>query len=330
MYKIRLSNGKTFEAAGTDSIINEALAAGVVLEYSCSSGRCSACRASVVNGSTVALSPELGLTEAERSLEEVLLCCRKASSDLVLSVADLGGRMPPPRRLLPARIKSIKSLSTDVIEVILRVPPTSKLDFLPGQYVNISSRGKVGRSYSLASSPKADGKLELLIRNVSGGAMSQYWFSEAKENDLLQVSGPLGSFYMRDVLAPSIIFIATGTGIAPVKSMLEEMAALPPEERTKEIYLFWGGRTNADLFLDLSHIDLQIRYVPVLSRADADWNGARGYVQDAVMAMGIDLSNSVVYACGSPAMIASSRERLSAEGLDPHNFHSDAFVASSL
>lgn len=330
MYKIHLANGKSFEVPGTDSIVIEALAATIMLEYSCSNGRCNSCRASVINGSTAILSAEFGLTDAERALGEVLLCCRKATSDLILNVTDLGGRVPPPRRLLPARIHSLRNLNSNVIEVMLRVPPNSKLEFLPGQYLNVSSRGKVGRSYSIASAPRPDGLLELLIRNVPGGAMSQYWFNEAKQNDLLQISGPIGSFYMRDSGTPSIIFMATGTGIAPVKSLLQEMATLSSTDRARNIYVFWGGRTEQDLFLNIQEIGLDFTFTPVLSQASDSWSGNRGHVQDAVKAMGIDLSNAVVYACGSPAMIASSRERLIAEGLNPHNFHSDAFVASSL
>jgi CDP-4-dehydro-6-deoxyglucose reductase len=159
--------------------------------------------------------------------------------------------------------------------------------------------------------------------------MSTYWFSQAKENDLLQITGPLGSFYVRDAIASSTIFLATGTGIGPIKAILEELSEAARRPAMGGLYLFWGGRISEDLFWQPDYINIDLKYIPVLSRGKNEWSGARGHVQDAIGALGIDLTTSVVYACGSPAMITSSRDKLVAHGLAPTNFHSDAFVASS-
>ena len=159
--------------------------------------------------------------------------------------------------------------------------------------------------------------------------MSRYWFEEAKANDLLRLNGPLGTFFLRDVSGQDLVFLATGTGIAPIKGILEEMVFLEKASLPRSIGVYWGGRVCKDLYWEPTKLGLPIRYMPVLSRAAADWKGSRGYVQEAVLKSGINLEHATVYACGSSAMIGSARAQLVAAGLNERQFYSDAFVSSS-
>ncbi|MDI1259429.1 2Fe-2S iron-sulfur cluster-binding protein [Aquabacterium sp.] len=321
--------GKTFNVAPAESILDAALKQGVQLAYSCRTGRCSSCKCKVGSGTTSAMSPELGLSEDEKVHGWVLACVRTAETDLSIEADDLSGQTIPPPRTLPCRIHTLDKLAPDVLKATLRLPPSSPWAFLPGQYIDIIGQGGVRRSYSVANASRADQMLELHIRAVENGVMSRYWFEQAKPNDLLRLNGPLGTFFLRDVSQLDLVFLATGTGIAPVKAMLEGLEKMTQEQRPRAITVFWGGRTAADLYWAPSGLTMPHRFVPVLSRGNDTWLGARGHVQDALLSEGVDLTNTVVYACGSDAMIHGARHALLQAGLQKNRFLSDAFVCSA-
>lgn len=311
------------------SLLDAAAQADVALPYSCRTGRCSTCKCKVVRGETVALQAETGLTAAEQAEGWILGCVRAAASDVVLEVEDLGGVTLPTPRTLPCRIASLDKLAPDVLKVMLRLPPTADFQFMAGQYVDVIGPGGVRRSYSLARAMASDRLLELHIRAVAGGVMSAYWFAQAQVNDLLRLHGPLGTFFLRDPRDLDVIFLATGTGLAPVKAMLESMADAPAEARPRSVRVLWGGRVPTDLYLDLRAIAGPHEDIPVLSRAGNEWRGARGHVQDVLLGLQPDLAQAAVYACGSDAMIHSAREALVQAGLPRQRFYSDAFVCSA-
>lgn len=325
-----LSNGKSFPCEQTVSILEAAKTAGLVLEHSCRNGRCGVCKAKVLKGNSLQLKMEYSLTEEEIAQDYILTCCRAGTSDLELDIEDLGDLAKFKTKTLPARIDSISFVSHDVVEVVLRTPPASKLAYLAGQYVDVIGPHGVRRSYSLANAPRNDGKLKLYIRKVEGGQLSRYWFEEANVNDLLRIEGPLGTFCLRPKPAENLILLATGTGIAPIKAILEELSSSPAEilTRYETIHLYWGGRLDEDLFWEPDFPSLPLRFTPVLSRGE-NRTVRSGYVQSAVKCDQIDLGKSVVYACGSETMINSARETLVEVGLDSKHFYSDAFVCSS-
>lgn len=330
MPQITLPSGRQFAADDNEAILDAALRAGLTLEHSCRSGRCSSCKTQVGSGHTIALHDESGLSVAEREAGWILSCVRRATTDTTLKgVQDLGDVRLIPARTWPCRIQVLEKLAPDVVRVVLRLPPTSDFLFYPGQYIDLIGPGGVRRSYSVANAPRADKLVELHIREVPGGALSAYWFGQAKVNDLLRLHGPLGTFFLRGAAGLHLAFLATGTGIAPVKAMLEGLQSLPQEQRPASISVYWGGRTSADLYWAPEGIDVEHRFVPVLSRAGADWSGARGHVQQMLLAEAPDLSRTLVYACGSDAMIHGAREALLAAGLPEQRFHADAFVCSA-
>jgi len=328
MSLVKLANNIAFVSAPEKSVLDSAMAKGVFLEYSCRTGRCGVCKARVLEGETSILQEEQALQGGDVAAGFILTCCRSATTDLELDIEDVGDFSKCETKTLPCRIDSISKLAGDVVCVVLRLPPNSALNYLAGQYIDVIAFG-VRRSYSIANAPHADGKVQLHIRQVDQGVLSRYWFHESKVNDLLRLEGPLGTFSLRNLNSENIVFLATGTGIAPVKAMLESLVDAPELLVGKRIYLYWGGRTVADLYWQPNFDCLQLEFVPVISQADAVWSGRRGHVQKAMLEDELDLKKSVVYACGSGAMIQSAREDLVVKGLPSKNFYSDAFVSSN-
>ena len=271
---VTLSNHKSFTADPGKSLLDCAKSQGIVLEYSCRTGRCGVCKANVLQGDTEVVQPELALTEEERACGAILTCCRAAVTDVELDLEDLGLLADIQIKTMPCRLDILERLADDVLRVVLRTPPKSALFYLPGQYIDVIGKDGVRRSYSIANAVREDAKLELHIRHVPDGVMSQYWFGEAQANDLLRLEGPLGTFCLRGASTTNLVFMATGTGIAPVKAMLEALSAAPETLRGKCIYVYWGGRTEQDLYWQPDFPSLGLTYRPVLSRADTQWPGA--------------------------------------------------------
>jgi CDP-4-dehydro-6-deoxyglucose reductase len=328
MVMISTAYGLKFEQIDQKSILDSAEKANVSFPYSCRDGRCSSCKCKVLSGETECLSQELGLTETQRLQGWILSCVRAAKTDLELEVEDLGDLPLIKPKTLPCKIDSITKMSNDILIVVLRLPPSSKVEYYSGQYIDLIA-GDIRRSYSIANAP-ANNRLELHIKKVELGAMSTYWFENANQNDLLRINGPLGTFFLRNVSGQNLVFLATGTGIAPVKAILESLNGKPEHDQPDTVTVFWGGRTPDDFYWDLSKCEFPVSYTPVLSRPPPDWSGAVGYVQDVFLSRSPDLTKAIIYTCGSDDMIRSARERLIDLGLPEGRFYSDAFVASGL
>ena len=313
-----------FECGLDETILDASRKYNIAIEHSCCSGRCGICIAPVLSGETFAIKPEESLSLESQGMNNILTCCRVPVTDVSLDVEDLGEIGNIPVRVLPCRINSLKLLNNDVIQVILRVPPNSEFKFVAGQHINLIDKG-IRRSYSLANAEQLDGNLEIQVKRVNQGLMSEYLFTSARENDLLRIEGPLGTFSYRVDDSENVILMATGTGIAPIKAIIESLKKSPDE---KMIYIVWGGRVLEDLYLDLGSSNLKHIFVPVLSREKIE-NYYLGYVQDAVLGLGLDLKKTTVYACGSEVMIKDAYNVLVQNGLRRNRFYSDAFVSSN-
>ena len=324
---VYLRNGKSFTCEPDESILDAAKRQSLILEYSCTTGQCGICKAKLKSGETLVLHKEDALSEDDLSAGLILTCCRSATSNSVLDIEDISLFAEFPVMTLPCRIESLEFLEKDIVQVVLRFPPASKLGFLPGQYVNVIGKNGLRRSYSIANAPREDGNVTLQIRRVKEGAMSQYWFEEAKLNDLLRVEGPMGTFCLRKTDSDRLILLATGTGIAPIKAILEQLENTFEALPFKSIHLYWGGRYQKDIYWNPSFSNLPLKFIPVLSREN-NWEGCNGYVQNQVLLDKLQLSNAVVYACGSEKMINSSFLLLTDAELPENNFYSDAFVST--
>ena len=237
--KTTLTSGASFDAMQVVSILESAAAAGVALPHSCKIGRCGACKCKVLNGETLQIQPETSLSDQEKAEGWILICVRSPQTDLLLEAEDLSGISFPTPKTFACRISNLKLLSPEVLQVRLRLPPAIEFDFIPGQYISVIGPEGTRRSYSIANSSFDERHLELHIRAVKGGIMSEFWFNQAKLADLLRFHGPLGTFFLRDVANIDLIFLATGTGIAPVRAMLGSLTNRSAQERPRSVTLLW-------------------------------------------------------------------------------------------
>ncbi|MDN5936934.1 MAG: FAD-binding oxidoreductase, partial [Nitrosospira sp.] len=225
----------------------------------------------------------------------------------------------------------------DVMVISLKLPTNERLQFLAGQYIDIFMKSGKRRSFSLANAPHDDELLQLHVRNYPGGTFAEHVFTRMKERDILRFEGPLGTFFLREDSDKPIIFVASGTGFAPVKSILEHAFYVRNVHgNERQMVLYWGARTKADLYLANLAGNWQQKhdnftFIPVLSEAlqTDHWSGRTGLVHRAVLADFDDLSGYQVYACGTPAMVeAAHTDFTRLRGLPEDEFFSDAFTVS--
>lgn len=331
-----LPSGTTFTVEPGEKILRAALNAGLSLPYGCLMGTCNTCRGHIQKGDFDfgAAHPNY-LPQEDRDRRLALLCQAMACGDLEIEIEELP-KLPVPTRSV-AIVKRIDRVSDDVIVMRVRMPLHQNLLFAAGQYVDLLLPDGERRSYSLANAsalPMGVLDLELHIRHLPGGLLTDRLFSgKIAVRDKFQIEGPLGTFFLRDSDKP-IVMIATGTGYAPIRSILLGMFA---RNDPRPCTFYWGGRTRKDLY---AFDEVQawaeqhpgFNFVPVLSRAsEADgWSGRTGHVQQAVLADHPDLSAHQVYACGSPTMVSSARSVLTERGgLPDDQYFADAFVTSA-
>ena len=330
MFQVTLKNGVKFKCDSSTTIFEAAKNSGIILEHSCLKARCRSCAVQIERGSTKDKLDDMVLSNEEKLQKWILSCNAVPTSDLKLDIEGLTGIEIFEKKIIPAKINFIKKITDSVIEVGLRLPSNSNFEYNSGQYVNIF-KGEIKRSYSIANPFKQSGLLTFFIKKYENGLMSNYWFEIAKENDLLRIEGPLGAFFFRENQKENIIFLATGTGIAPIKAILENLIKSEALSKDNFFWLFLGARHENDLFWDPKDLGNfnNLKFIPVLSRASDDWEGERGYIQDNVIKQNIPLANSQVYACGSNDMIESAKKLLIDNGLNKIFFFSDAFVQSN-
>jgi CDP-4-dehydro-6-deoxyglucose reductase len=327
MFKVTMLSGKAFDAQVGQSILEAAEEVGTSLPYSCRTGRCSSCKCRIVGPTTLKFD-ELGLTDAEKQSGWKLTCARVPTGDVKLDINDLGDIDLPKSKVVPAKIDQLTYLTDDILKLCLRLPPKAQFRFIPGQYINLIGKNGLQRSYSLASDSNGQ-VLEMHVRRVPNGIMSEHLFENAKVDDLLRISGPHGTFVLRPLAESDLIFVATGTGIGPVKSMIEQIESMPADQVPQSIKILWGMRREGEIYWSPRDKLRQVDFIPVLSKAADSWNGERGYVQDVLFRSDVITSQTYIYACGSEAMINATRSMALSAGLTEEHFYSDSFVASN-
>lgn len=325
-------SGHQFSVQDDETILEAALREGFALPYGCRNGACGTCKGKVLAGRLDhgTYSPN-ALKDEEKSQGRALFCRAKPLSDLSIEVKEVGAARDIMVKTLPCRVEKLERLADDVMRVKIKLPANERLQFLAGQYIDFQLKDGRARSYSLANPPHDDALLELHIRHVPGGLFSEQVFSTMKERDILRLKGPLGSFFMREDSDKPMIFVAGGTGFAPVKAMLEHAFATHMD---RQMVLYWGARALKDLYLaELPQRWLaeqpNFSFIPVLSapRPDDCWQGRTGLVHEAVLADFGDLSGYQVYACGAPVMVDSARDSfVKTRGLPEDEFFADSFV----
>ena len=323
-------SGRRFDVAAGETVLEAAQRAGVALPYSCRAGVCGSCKATLLSGRCeYPRNPPLALDADERAHHAVLLCQAVPASDLLLAAREVASVEDIARRRLSVRVTGKRPLAPDVTGLHLQpVDGTPRLQWLPGQYLDVLLDGGRRRPFSIANGPQPDGTIELHVRHVAGGGFTSRVADELAVGDVLRIEAPLGTFVAREDSERPMIFVAGGTGIAPVKAIVEHFLALGTR-RAMEVY--WGVRHAADLYL-LPQIAQwqrqapQLRFHAVLSDAEQAAAGLRaGLVHEAVLADHPDLSGHDVYMSGPPAMIDIARHRFVAAGLPEERLYYDSF-----
>lgn len=324
-----------FEVAPDETVLQAALRQGFPLPYGCRDGACGSCRGHIAAGEVDhgRYQPS-ALSEADRAAGFALFCQARPLSDLIIESREVGAVRDIPIKTLPCRVQKMERLAPDVMALHLRLPANERLQFLAGQYIEILTRDGKRRAFSMANAPHDDEHLQLHLRHYTGGTFTEYVFTRMREREILRFEGPFGTFFLREDSDKPIVFLASGTGFAPIKSVLEHAFHRGIE---RPMVLYWGARTRADLYLDAlprqwAAAHPNFRYVPVLSEARPEdvWTGRTGLVHQAVMEDLPDLSAYHVYACGAPVMVeAAHRDFTTRCRLPDDAFFSDAFTTSS-
>lgn len=323
--KVETKENKLFEGAADQSILVSALKANLVFEYSCKTGQCGVCKTTLLEGEVIELQSQLALTEKQKKNNQILTCCCAPKTHILIDAEDLSALHGIEIKTLPVRVNTIKKHTADIIEVTLRLPPTANFNFLEGQYLDVV-QNTIRRSYSIASM-SSQKEISLLIKRFENGKMSDYWFNQARENDLLRIEGPKGTFFLRDNSRP-LLFLATGTGIAPIISILKSLDENQDYKQEKPITVYWGNRYPEEFVWQPDFKKLEVNVTKICSKPTQDWTGETEYVQNVAIQKQPGLVDCAVYACGSNDMIQSAKQLFTEAGLSENQFYSDAFVQS--
>lgn len=328
-------SGRSFGVDVGETILAAGIRQGIGLPYGCKDGACGSCKCRKLEGTvTHGIHQSKALSPEEEAAGWVLTCCAVPQTDVVLESRQVTEMGALPIKKLPTRVTSIERKSPDVAMLQLQLPANDSFSWRAGQYVEFILRDGARRSYSMANAPHTGPGIELHIRHMPGGKFTDHVFGAMKEKEILRIEGPYGSFFLREASTEPIILLASGTGFAPIKALLEHMQLL---ESTREVTLYWGGRRPHDLYMD-NWVQQQLavmpnlRYVPVVSDAlpEDAWTGRTGFVHRAVLEDHSDLSGYQVYACGAPIVVDSARADFTAKaGLPPDEFFADAFTSEA-
>ena len=324
-------SGHTFKAAADETILEAALRQGIGMPYGCRNGACGSCKGTVVSGEfDFGSYQERTLKPEEKAAGKALFCVGKACSDLTLEIKEIGGFGDIQVRTLPCRVEKVEKPASDVAILSLKLPAQERLQFLAGQYIDILLKDGKRRSYSMANAPQDDAYVQIHVRAVPNGQFSQYVFNEMRDRAILRFEGPHGSFFLREDSDKPIVFMAGGTGFAPIKAIIEHAFF---SHIDREMVLYWGCRSLEDLYMAALPAQWAKEYpnftfIPVLSEPKAadNWQGRTGLVHQAILDDFASLSGYQVYACGAPIMIESGQTAFVARGLPEDEFFADSFT----
>ena len=331
-------SGRHFSTAAEETILAAGIRQGIGLPYGCKDGACGSCKCKKVSGEVkMAEFQAKALSTEELALGMVLTCRATALSDVVLESKQVVQAGAFPIKKMPVRVMALEKYSPDVMRVQLQLPATEAFQYHAGQYVEFLLRDGSRRAYSMGNAPHTlvagAPSVELHIRHMPGGKFTDHVFGAMKEKEIQRVEGPFGSFFLREDSTAPIVLLASGTGFAPIKALMEHMQH---KGITRPTRLYWGGRRPADLYMHdwvLAQLPSMpnLQYIPVVSDAlpDDQWTGRTGFVHSAVLQDTPNLVGLQVYACGAPIVVDSARRDYVANGLSEDDFFADSFTSEA-
>ncbi|RKH85630.1 ferredoxin reductase [Corallococcus sp. AB032C] len=304
-----------------ETVLDGLLRQGVRVPHACRAGACQSCLMRATSGA-VPEAAQVGLKDTLRARGYFLACTCRPQEGTALEVAGAS------ELRVPARVVELESFSEDVFAVRLEVE--TPLDYRAGQYVTVVRADGLARSYSLASLPR-EGRLELHVRLVPGGAMSGWFAREVRHGDRVDVQGPAGDcFYVPGQPEAPLLLAGTGTGLAPLYGILRDALE---SGHTGPIHLFHGAREPAGLYLVDALRALAARHPNVQYRPVVLAGGGGAVEEGALEAKVLTcLPKRPVgwraFLCGNPEAVLSLRKKLFLAGFALKDIHADAFLPS--
>ncbi len=321
-----------FTCQAEQSILDAALARGIVMSYGCRDGMCGSCMGRLISGQIhYPQGQPGGITDQEVAMGQALFCKAVPRSDVTIKARVIKQAEEIEVKTLPVKVQRIEPVSDDVIRLILQLPAVENFSYRAGQWVYFLLKDGRKRAFSIANAPDEKHQLELQIRHAVGGVFTDFVFDQLQPGDLLRIEGPHGTFFYQSEDRPMLL-VAGGTGFAPIKGIFEEISK---QELAFPVHLFWGSRAKKDLYQDdlvRQWVDRYgIKYSPVLSDAEPTdaWQGETGFVHEAVIRAYPDLTDYSVYMAGPPQMIEACKQTFVGAGLEPSRLHYDSFEYSS-
>jgi CDP-4-dehydro-6-deoxyglucose reductase len=305
-------SGHEFFVEGNDTLLEAALRAGLSLGYGCSIGNCGQCKAKLLSGQVQKTRHyDYVLSEAEKNAGVVLMCCNTAVNDLVIEAREAHGTADMPLQNITAKVKSVSPMAEDMRLLHLQTPRSNRLRFLAGQSVSLTLADGSAASCPVASCPCDDRNLEFHIQRRPGEAFSEGIFHGLSSADTVRVEGPRGEFVLNEESNRSPIFLACGSGFAPIKSLIEHAIALDTAETLK---LYWIASAKTGHYLNnlcRSWTDAldNFRYIPVTADGALSQEAVMQDALALVLQDHPDLGEYDVYVAG-PEPLANATERL--------------------
>jgi len=331
-------SGRTFSVDRDEPILAAAIRQGVGLPYGCKDGACGSCKSKLLEGRVIhGAHQSKALSAEEEAAGWILTCQAAAQGDVVVEARTVPGAGEFAIRKMPTRVTTITRPAPDVAILQMQLPANDRLQYHAGQYVEFILRDGSRRSYSMANAPHTQETtpgIELHLRHLPGGKFTDHVFSAMKEKDILRMEGPFGSFFLRESSDKPMILLASGTGFAPIKAIIEHLKHTNSQRHAE---LYWGCRSKADLYLHEWALNAaatmpHLKYIPVLSEPKPEdaWTGRTGFVHQVVMHDHPNLMNHQVYACGAPIMVESAKHDFVVKsGLPDDEFYADSFTSEA-
>lgn len=299
---------REFFVEGSDTILDAALRAGISLPYGCSNGNCGQCKAKVISGKTLPVRHyDYAFSESEKNQGYVLLCSHTAVSDLDIEAIESGAQDIPAQQIA-TRVKKIERLGEHMALLHLQTPRTKRLQFLAGQSVTIEMGNGAEADYPVASCPCDDRNLQLHVQRLPGNRLADYVFKKLKNGDIVALAGPKGDFTLNEESPRSLIFLAHGTGFAPIKSLIEHAMA---RDVAETMHLYWLAGENGHYLNNLcrSWTDAldNFQYTPLVAEAAKSAAALQQVAENHP-----DLTGFDVYAAGPEAFLTMVKKYLHA------------------
>jgi ferredoxin-NAD(P)+ reductase (naphthalene dioxygenase ferredoxin-specific) len=329
-FKVRIVQAeRTIDVPTGATILGAALDAGVAYPFGCQSGNCGACKSHLVKGEvTMEGYSEFALSDEEKARGLILACRSVPWEDSEVAWLEEDDLIVHPRRLLDCKVVGLDDATHDIKRVRLEIASGGPFDFSAGQFASVTFEDCPPRDYSMANVPD-DPVLEFHVR-CTGGATSTHVAEKLKLGDHVRVEGPFGPSYLREAHRGPIIAVAGGSGMAPIKSVVERalQKALP-----QHIYFYFGVRNERDLYLHdhfakLAETHKNLHFIPVLSEGD---NEARrlGLVHEAVAQDFDEFDGCKAYLAGPPVMVEAATKLFEQRGMRRIDIHADAFYTAA-